>query len=108
MRLTDYLELVDWTGRTLREDKRGAISGRAEKILTRLGIDDSQWVVMTSNFEQCSSTFEGNEQRLRRACDAMNYQRPSELGDCRGCLDNSSYNLQSTIYNLQSTIFTCH
>jgi hypothetical protein len=25
-RLTDYLELVDWTGRILRDDKRGAIS----------------------------------------------------------------------------------
>jgi hypothetical protein len=24
-RLTDYLELVDWTGRMLRDDKRGSI-----------------------------------------------------------------------------------
>jgi len=43
MRLTDYLELVDWTGRIHREDKRGAISENAENILIRLGIDDSQW-----------------------------------------------------------------
>lgn len=83
MRLTDYLELVDWTGRILREDKRGAISGTAEKILTRLGIDDSQWVEMTSNFEQCFSTFAGNEQGLRSACETLSYQRPPGLSRCR-------------------------
>ena len=83
IRLTDYLELVDWTGRILREDKRGAISGTAEKILTRLGIDDSQWVEMTSNFEQCFSTFAGNEQGLRSACETLSYQRPPGLSRCR-------------------------
>ena len=83
MRLTDYLELVDWTGRILREDKRGAISENAENILTRLGIDDSQWLEMTSNFEQCFATFAGNEQRLRSACETLNYQRPPGLSRCR-------------------------
>lgn len=86
MRLTDYLELVDWTGRVLRDDKRGAISQNAEDILTRLGVDDSQWLTMASEFEQCFKTFAGNEQRLRSACDAMNYQRASGLGDCRRLL----------------------
>ena len=82
MRLTDYLELVDWTGRILRDDKRGAISQNAEDILTRLGIDDSQWLTMASEFEQCFKTFAGNEQRLRSACDVLNYQRPPGLSDC--------------------------
>ena len=86
MRLTDYLELVDWTGRVLRDDKRGAISQNAEDILTRLGVDDSQWLTMASEFEQCFKTFAGNEQRLRSACDAMNYQRPPGLGGCRRLL----------------------
>ncbi len=86
MRLTDYLELVDWTWRVLRDDKRGAISQNAEDILTRLGVDDSQWLTMASEFEQCFKTFAGNEQRLRSACDAMNYQRASGLGDCRRLL----------------------
>ena len=83
MRLTDYLELVDWTGRILREDKRGAISENAESILTRLGIDDSQWLEMTSKFEQCFATFAGNEQRLRSACETLNYQRPPGLSRCK-------------------------
>ena len=67
----------------LREDKRGAISENAESILTRLGIDDSQWLEMTSNFEQCFATFAGNEQRLRSACEMLHYQRPHGLSRCR-------------------------
>lgn len=34
----DYLELVDWTGRAIRADKRGAIPGSLPPILTRLNI----------------------------------------------------------------------
>ena len=31
--LVDYLQLVDWTGRCIREDKVGAIESHAEPIL---------------------------------------------------------------------------
>ena len=31
--LIDYIELVDWTGRVIRDDKRGAISATAPPIL---------------------------------------------------------------------------
>jgi hypothetical protein len=34
-RLTDYLELVDWIGRILREDKRGYIAQEIPPILER-------------------------------------------------------------------------
>lgn len=34
----DYLDLVDWTGRAIRADKRGAIPGNLPPILTRLNI----------------------------------------------------------------------
>ena len=42
MRLSDYLELVDSTGRVLRKDKRGVISAGAERILNRLDVDENQ------------------------------------------------------------------
>jgi hypothetical protein len=39
----EYLELVDWSGRVIRDDKRGVIDHRLPPILTRLGIDPEQW-----------------------------------------------------------------
>ena len=39
----EYLELVDWSGRAIREDKRGAIESRLPPKLVRLGIDGEQW-----------------------------------------------------------------
>jgi hypothetical protein len=41
---TDYLELVDWTGRALRSDKRGHLSAHQPKILERLGIDGERFI----------------------------------------------------------------
>ena len=43
-RLMDYLELVDWTGRALREDKRGAIAESTPAILARLEIEPQTWL----------------------------------------------------------------
>ena len=40
---TEYLWLVDWTGRQLREDKPGAIDPRVAPILESLGLDGRQW-----------------------------------------------------------------
>ena len=56
MRLTDYLDLVDWTGRQIRENKRGAISESEPAIMDRLGIDAEHWLYITQNFE---SEFKG-------------------------------------------------
>ncbi|EOG7609437.1 hypothetical protein [Vibrio cholerae] len=36
-RLTDYLALVDWTGRQIRDDKRDHIPNTLPPILARLG-----------------------------------------------------------------------
>jgi hypothetical protein len=48
--LIDYLELVDWTGRILREDKRGAISTQAPALLSSLGLDNETWLSLASDF----------------------------------------------------------
>ena len=44
--LRDYLALVDWSGRLIREDKRGAIDSGLPPILKRLGIESESWEVL--------------------------------------------------------------
>lgn len=44
IRLLDYLQLVDDTGRCLREGKRGAVPTQASPILNRLKIDHQSWM----------------------------------------------------------------
>ena len=41
--LSDYLELVDWTRRAQRDDKRGAIDPRQPAIMQRLSLDPEIW-----------------------------------------------------------------
>lgn len=40
----DYLELVDWTGRAIRCEKRGHIPSGHPAILDRLGIDPERFI----------------------------------------------------------------
>jgi hypothetical protein len=42
-RFEDYLLLVDWTGRAIRDDKRGAIDDHLPPIIQRLNIDSDAW-----------------------------------------------------------------
>ncbi|MDH5183336.1 MAG: transposase [Gammaproteobacteria bacterium] len=42
--LTDYIELVDWVGRQIRENKRGYIESGEPPVLQRLGIDSYEFV----------------------------------------------------------------
>ena len=44
--LRDYLALVDWSGRLIREDKRGAIDSGLPPILKRLGIESESWELL--------------------------------------------------------------
>lgn len=49
---TEYLQLVDWSGRIQRTGKRGAISNKAPPILDRLAINTSSWLSFTTTFEE--------------------------------------------------------
>jgi len=50
--LTDYLELVDTTGRILRNNKRGAIPLHLPPILERLGMGRKTWLAQCTQFEK--------------------------------------------------------
>jgi REP element-mobilizing transposase RayT len=49
--LKDYLELTDWTGRLIREGKRGSINDELPAILERLSLNQDAWKILTTRFE---------------------------------------------------------
>ncbi|BDX08403.1 hypothetical protein MACH26_39240 [Planctobacterium marinum] len=61
---TDYLELVDFTGRAILPDKRGAIEGSTPIILERLNLKMAQWQKLTTEFEECFHHAAGGESYL--------------------------------------------
>ncbi len=48
----NYLELLDWSGRSIRDDKRGHISARMPSILQRLSITHRQWTNYLYEFDK--------------------------------------------------------
>ncbi len=66
--LTDYLELVDWSGRILREDKKGTIDKKLPDILQRLNIEAKHFIYLTKNFEQPFTHLVGSAYSIKQAC----------------------------------------
>ena len=58
-RLQDYIECVDWTGRVLRSDKRGAIAASTPSVLNRLGISAENWLALAQSFGSKMGYFAG-------------------------------------------------
>ncbi len=52
IKLENYLELLDWTGRLLRSDKAGSIPSHLAHILDRLGIKRSIWQDLITNYHE--------------------------------------------------------
>lgn len=67
-RLNDYLELVDWTGRIVRADKRGSIANNIPPILRRLNIAPAAWIRLATEFEGRFPGMVGREASIQQAC----------------------------------------
>jgi len=57
-KLTGYIELVDLSGRIIREDKKGFIDPALSPILQHLNIEAKYWVYLINHFERdlCTRT----------------------------------------------------
>jgi len=73
--LRDYLELVDWTGRIVREDKRGEINSSLPPILERLSLDRNSWLILATQFERQFGQWVGSEHIVRQVYSDRHYQR---------------------------------
>ena len=85
-KLTDYLELVDLTGRVIREGKRGSIDLSLAPILQRIGLTSQQWLTVTTQFGDHFSVVIGNEEDLAKFSLNTNRQRRPKLSACKKLL----------------------
>jgi hypothetical protein len=81
-RLLDYLELVDWTGRIIREDKRGYIPDQVPPILQRLDIDTRHWLYLSKHFERPFKNLVGAAFRVRKICEEKGQRWAQGIKQC--------------------------
>jgi len=85
-KLTDYLELIDLTGRIMKEDKRGNIDVSLAPILQRINLTSEQWLEVTTGFEKHFKAAAGSESYLAEYCEHTELQRRSGLSACKRLL----------------------
>lgn len=78
--LRDYLELIDWTGRLIREGKRGSINVSLPPILERLSLSEGAWRILTTRFEYEFKQWVGSEHIVRQVYADKHYQRIPSTG----------------------------
>jgi REP element-mobilizing transposase RayT len=81
--LKDYCELVDSTGRCIREDKAGYIDSKQSPILERLGLDSQQWLTLTTEFEKHFCYAAGAELMMKEFKRHTHHQRLRGMGKAR-------------------------
>jgi len=81
--LTDYLELIDWSGRQMKDGKKGKISDALPPILKRVNIPTNQWNDITANLERPRAIMVGTKDRI------------DEVARMKGRLRGSGYCLPS-------------
>ena len=85
-KLTDYLELVELTGRVILDDKRGSISNTLPPILERLNIEPDNWLKLTTSFESNFKDLVGNPTALGKAIKLLDRKRRPNLKNCQTLL----------------------
>ncbi len=71
MTFNEYLELLDWTGREIREDKRGAIPANLESILERLKLKSDNWIDSFKSFRKDFHTVAASEGTMRKVAEKV-------------------------------------
>ncbi len=79
----DYIVLVEDTGRIIRDDKRGAISGSSQDILNRLNIPAENWLKITTEFGALFKGAVGSLPALTKYCEHVDRKRRQSASNCQ-------------------------
>ena len=85
--LEDYLQLVDLTGRCIRQDKRGFIDDALPCILTRLNITPDNWLKLTTEFEHFFKGAVGSPDSMSKFCQNQKLKRRQNVCHSKDLLD---------------------
>ena len=80
--LKDYLKLVDWTGRHIRKENKGAINSDKPFILDKFEFSDSHWLYVTKNFESKFRNLVGGLYKLQSAAKILGYKHLYGSSNC--------------------------
>ncbi|MES9854774.1 MAG: hypothetical protein ABW170_23440 [Candidatus Thiodiazotropha sp. L084R] len=61
----DYFKLIDWTGRAIRDDKRGSIPEELASILERLNLKPDAWLKSLNHYNSHYFTVLGEIDRIK-------------------------------------------
>ena len=81
-KLIEYIELIDWTGRIIREGRHGTIPENIPPVLQRLKQDPDNWFYLAQHFESKLKGLVGSVLKLKRVCKKLGYQRTPCLRSC--------------------------
>jgi putative transposase len=81
--LTDYLVLVDETGRVMRSDKKGAIPKKIKPILDRLKVSGKSWITLSTKLERKFAGPIGSAERICVYASACEYGRKPNIANAR-------------------------
>lgn len=84
--LQSYLELIELTGRIIREDKRGAIPEHTLPPLNRLGISSDNWLTLTTQFTKAFHGAVGKPEHMAEYCEHLHKKRRSNMSNVRALL----------------------
>ena len=84
------MELTDWTGRCVRNDKTGFIKAERPKILDQLGLDENSWMETIQGFSSSFYTFIGPEEQLETICQKQKKKWLRGLLVCRKIFKHNS------------------
>ncbi len=88
MRLGDYLQLLDWTGRQIRLGKRGAMPQNLAPLFERLGISTELWVDCVVNFRKWFRSSVGRPKSMEASADTRGQNRAISISSARKAFEN--------------------
>ena len=71
----DYLELVDWIGRQIRDDKQGYIEKEQPKILQRLTLSDKDYYSVCTALESKPRLWIGTSSKIVNTKETLRRKR---------------------------------